>query len=280
MNSPDLSRLLEENARRFRTNVGMCVPGSHAVFRGEDLHASLRGEDWVALYVYGITGRKLSAAQVRMIHAIWVCTSYPDGRLWNNRVGLLAANARSTASLGISAALAVSEATAYGGRAGLRAIDFLQRCRVHVEQEGMSVADVVAAELAQRRRIYGYGRPINSTDERIPWVMDIAREFGLHEGPFVRLAFEVEKVLVRENPVLKMNYAALHAALIADMGLSAREYQLLRIPTFLAGMPPCLAEAEQQPAGVLFPTPCNAINYRGRPGRRWSGESRNAAKET
>jgi len=279
MNKPDFSRLLEENARRFRTTVGMCVPGSHAVFRGEDLHASLRGEDWVALYVYGITGRKLSTAQVRMIHAIWVCTSYPDGRLWNNRVGLLAAGARSTASLGISAALAVSEATAYGGGAGLRAIDFLQRCRARIEQEGATVADVVATELAQQRRIYGYGRPINSTDERIPWVMELARELGLDGGAFVRLAFEVEKVLVHVNPALKMNYAALHAALIADMGLSAREYQLLRIPTFLAGMPPCFVEGAQQPAGAMFPTPCNAINYHGRPGRRWLREDGDAAKE-
>lgn len=270
MRTKERAELIARNARLFTSRVGMAVPGSHAVFRGQDLHAALRREDWVALFAYGITGRSLSAGQIRMVHALWVCTSYPDGRIWNNRVALLAGSARSTPALGISAALAVSEATVYGGKAGLQAIDFLQRCRARIEGEGATPDTVVAAELDAGRRIYGYGRPIHSTDERIPWVMEVARELGLHEGPFVRLAFEIEAILVRRNPKLKMNYAALHAALVADMGLSAREYQLLRIPTFLAGMPPCFVEAAQEPAAVRFPTPCEAVRYDGPPIRRWS----------
>ncbi len=66
-----------------------------------------------------------------------------------------------------------------------------------------------------------------------------------------------------------MNYAAVHAALIADMGLTARQYQLLRVPTFLAGMPPCLVEAAEKPEGALFPTPCVDVVYEGVPRREW-----------
>ena len=232
---------LLQYAGRLRTRMGACYPGSHAVFRGHDLHAELREMDWVALYVFGITGRRLSPAQVKVIHAIWVCTSYPDARLWNNRVAALAASARSSANLGITAALAVSEATVYGGQAGLRAIDFLLRARQRKENERVSVDEIVEEEL-RTRRIYGYGRPINSTDERIPWLMGIVKEAGLENGPNLGLAFDVERVLVARDAKLKMNYAAVHSALVADMGFSAREYQLLRIPTFLAGMPPCFVD--------------------------------------
>lgn len=264
MSGPDL---LRRRAGRLQTAVGACYPGSHAIFRGHDLHRELMDLDWVALYVFGITGQRLSPDQVELLHGIWVCTSYPDARLWNNRVAALAASSRSSANLGVAAALAVSEATVYGGLAGLRAITFLQTAQRQVAA-GAELAPLVLAE-ARAHRIYGYGRPINSHDERLPWIMALARRLGLDAGPHVRLAYQVEQVLLAYYPQLRMNYACLHAALVADMGLSARQYQLLRIPTFLAGMPPCVAEAAEQPEGTLFPTPCAGVAYEGVARRPW-----------
>lgn len=264
MNGPEL---LARHAGRLRTKAGAAYPGSHAVFRGHDLHRELKDLDWVELYVFGITGRRLTPQQVEMLHALWVYTSYPDARLWNNRVAALAGSARSSANLGIVAALAVSEATVYGGLAGLRAITFLLSTQQRVAA-GEGLPALVMAE-AKAHRIYGYGRPINSTDERLPWIMALAGKLGLADGPHVKLAHAVEQVLLPHYPQLRMNYASLHAALIADMGLSAREYQLLRIPTFLAGMPPCLVEAAEQPEGALFATPCSGVAYEGVARRHW-----------
>lgn len=263
--------LLKEHSGRIRTRMGAAYPGSHAVFRGHNLHEELRDLDWVDLYVFGICGRRLTRQQIEMLHAIWVYTSYPDARLWNNRVAALAGSARSSANLGIVAALAISEATVYGGKAGLRSIDFLQRALASVQQ-GADLETLVLAE-ARAHRIYGYGRPINNTDERLPWIMDLAAKLGLDDGPHVKLAFEVEKILLPRYPQLRMNYASLHAALIADMGLTAREYQLLRIPTFLAGMPPCLVDGAEKPEGVLFSTPCSGVSYSGSTPRPWPGKA-------
>jgi hypothetical protein len=244
---------LLENHGRLRTTMGACYPGSHAIFRGENLHADLRQLEWVALYLFGITGRRFSSQQVQLVNALWVYTSYPDARLWNNRIAALAASVRSTPALGISAALAVSDAKIYGGQPGVRAIEFLLRVQ----------------ELHEKR-IYGYGRPINSIDERIPWLMDLVRQLGFDQGAHIKLAFDIERILLPRNAHLRMNYAALHAALIADMGLSVREYQLLRIPTFLAGMPPCYREAAEKEEGTLFPILCSDIAYEGVAKRRWS----------
>lgn len=261
--------LLREHMGRLRTHMGACFPGSHAVFRGHDLHVVLKDMDWVALYVFGITGRRFSVQQIQLLQAIWVYTSYPDARLWNNRVAALATSARSSSNLGMAAALAVSEATVYGGRAGVQAMGFLLRANQAIKN-GADIEKEVLSE-ARKRRIYGYGRPINSIDERIPWMMALVRRLGFDQGEHLRLAFEVERILLPRYPQLRMNYAALHAALIADMGLSVREYQLLRIPTFLAGMAPCSAEAAKKPEGVLFPTPCDEIAYEGVGKRPWRG---------
>ncbi len=105
---------LEQHAGVLRSRMGGAFVGERAVFRGRDLHADLADMDWLALYVFGITGQRYTPAQLKVLHAIWVYTSYPDARIWNNRVAALAGSARSNGNLGMSAALAVSEAHIYG----------------------------------------------------------------------------------------------------------------------------------------------------------------------
>jgi hypothetical protein len=259
--------LLQMNADTLKTRMGGCFPGSHAIFRGHDLHAELKDMDWIELYVFGITGRRFTSEQVRLLHAMWVCTSYPDVRIWNNRVAGLAAAARSTPTLALSASLAVSEAVIYGGNAFVRGIDFLLQAH-RLVVEGRSPEDVIREEL-KVRRIYGFGRPINSADERIPWLLDIARGLGFEDGPYLRFAFEVERILVARHPALRMNYAGLMAAMAADLGFSCREFHLFVFPAFLAGMPPCYLESADRPEGTLFPLSCGHVRYEGVPKRSW-----------
>ena len=257
----------EDFSGSLKTRMGAAFPGSRAVFRGHDLHAELKDMGWLELYVFGITGRRHTPAQARLLQAIWTYTSYPDARLWNNRVAALAGSARSTPALGLSAALAVSEAVIYGGQAGLRAFDFLLRAKQSVDR-GQSLPATVEAE-RRTRRIYGYGRPIDSTDERNAWMLALAEELALDKGPHLALAFEVEAVLLAGGRPLRMNYAALAAALLADLGFSQTEFQLFWAPVFLAGMPPCYLEAAERPEGLTFPLACVTIHYEGLPSRRW-----------
>lgn len=267
MNGPEL---LDYHAGILRTKAGACWPGSRAVFRGHDLHRDLRDFDWLELYLFGITGRRFTAGQIKLLHGIWVLTSYPDARIWNNRVAGLAGSARSTPVLGLTAALAVSEARIYGGGPGLRAIDFFLRAGKALDA-GRTLRDVVCREL-ESRHIYGYGRPIDSRDERLPWLAGLAREQGLDQGRHFKMAFEVEAILLEMGKShLLMNYAGMAASLGADLGLTPREFHLFRIPTFLAGMSPCWQEAAEKPEGTLFPTACSGIAYEGVPERTWRG---------
>lgn len=267
MNGPEL---LTANADVFRTRVGAFWPGQRAVFRGHDLHRELRNSDWLALYIYGITGRQFTPQQLKLLHGIWVITSYPDSRIWNNRVAALAGTARSSPTLGLSAALAVSEATIYGGGAGLRAFDFITRAATAVDA-GADLREFVRTEVASRY-LYGYGRPIHGNDERLPWLAQLAREQGYGEGRHFKLAFEVGQALVDiGKPNLRMNYAGMVAPLGADLGLSRREFHLFRVPLFFAGMPPCWIEAADKPEGSVFPIPCDKVTYEGIAERPWPG---------
>lgn len=262
MNGP---QMLESQIGVWKSRMGAFFAGSRAVFRGHDLHADLRQMDWVELYIFGITGRRFSPEQVELLHGILVYTSYPDARLWNNRVAALAGTSRSTPALGISAALAVSEAAIYGGQPGVRAIDFFLRAKKHMDGQG-SLADLVKHE----GRIYGYGRPTpETTDERLPWLKALARRLELDTGPHLKIALDVESMLLARRADLRMNYAAITAALCADMGFSIAEFHLFRVPLFLAGMPPGYIEAKERPEGSFFPIPCCNVCYEGAPKRRW-----------
>lgn len=260
--------LLKENVGVLKSRMGTFYPGSHVIFRGRDLHADLKNMDWLELYMFGITGRHFSPQQLRLMHAIWTYTSYPDVRLWNNRVAALAGSSRSTGTLGVAAALAVSEASIYGGGILARAIDFFIRTRERIEG-GVALIDCLREELDSHRSIGGYGRPIVNGDERIPPMLELARTLGLDQGPHLRLAFEIEELLLAGRWRMKMNYAAVVTALGADLGLTRQEFRLFMFPVFLAGMQPCFIEATEREEGTLFPLSCADILYEGKSQRAW-----------
>jgi hypothetical protein len=260
--------LLQENVGVLKSRMGTFYPGSHVIFRGQDLHTDLKDMDWLELYVFGITGRRFSKEQLRLMHSMWTYTSYPDVRLWNNRVAALAGCSRSTGTLGLAAAMAVSEAVIYGGGVIHRSLVFFIRTQQHLDKGG-DLTYCIREELDVHRSVGGYGRPLVNEDERIQPLLTLARNLGLDQGPYLRLAFEVEEKLLAGRWRMKMNYAALAAALIADIGFSPNEYTLFAFPAFLAGMPPGYIEASSRPEGTLYPIPCTDILYEGESKRSW-----------
>jgi citrate synthase len=262
---------LLEREDNWTTAMGACFPGEDRVaYRGKDVFQDMARMPWMAVLLYGITGREFTAGQLKLFEGIWtICASYPDPRLWNNRVAALAGTARSTAAAAIGAANAVSEATLYGRRPDIRSIDLLLRARQWLS-EGRDLDSFIRPELAKHRVLPGYGRPISKRDERIQPMLSLAQELGLASGEHVRLAFAIAEHLQKGRWRLHMNIAALAAALAADLGLSRTEYYHFLVLSFSAGMFPCYLDAMNQPAGTLFPLRCARINYLGQPSRQWS----------
>lgn len=265
MRGPDF---LRQRVGTLKSRMGGVVPGSHAAIRGVDLHTTFKDAEWMDIYMFGITGRRFSPAELALLQSIWTYTSYPDARIWNNRVAALAGSARSTGSLGLAAALAVSEGAVFGRGIDIRAIAFLIDTASALERGG-NLADCVRQELDLHRSIPGFGRPLTSKDERIAPITDRARELGLDRGPHTELAFQVDDYLVSSRMRIRINYAAVAAGFAADLGLSPREYYLYLFPAFLAGMSPCYIESAGQPEGALLPISCEDVVYVGQKRRSW-----------
>lgn len=271
MSSP---KLLLDTEDRWPTEMGGLFPGERVVFRGKDLFSELGRMRWMELLLFGITGRRFSDQEIRLFEGIWVlCTSYPEPRIWNNRVASLCGSARSTSAFALAAGTAISEARVYGGQPLVGAFNLLKRVKYR-RSLGETLSNILSKEL-EKRPIPGYGRPIVNGDERIEPLATLAESLGLAEGPYFKLCFEIEKELINiaqmrhKHWPVKMNVGALMSSLVADRQFSAHEYHQFITLCFTGGMFPCFSEAAQRPAGTFLPLRCDRIAYQGPGRRRW-----------
>lgn len=259
MKGPELLRAYEDN---WETAMGACfLDEQRIVVRGEDLFDSFKESGWLEYLLFVVTGRR-DKKLANLLESIWVyCTSFPDPRLWNNRVASLAATTRSTAALGISAGNAVSEATLYG----LKPIKGVSKFLLRVQSEldlGVELDLILDKEMKLYRSIYGYGRPITKSDERIPPVIKMIKERGYFGGDYLFLAFEIEEKLKKKYKV-QMNIAAVYGALLCDQKFTPMETYYMAVLSFSAGMFGSYIDGLEKPSGTFFPLQICRINYKG-----------------
>lgn len=255
------------------TSMGAWFGGDRVIFRGKNLFTDLFDKSWMEVLLYGITGREFNENQMRLWNSLWVlCASFPEPRIWNNRIASITGTAKSTGSLALSATTAVSEATIYGKQADYAAFEFITRANDLVKK-GETLGSILDREMKAKRVIPpGFGRPMISVDERIPPVIRLAEELGFDDGAHFKLAVELDKLLVEKRKRLRLNIAGLAAALAADQGLSQREYYYYVILAFTAGNLLCYQDTMDRTAGVFFPLRCERIAYQGKPHRKWENE--------
>ena len=262
-------KVLLNAENNWETKMGASFPGGKVVLRGNDLFELTKNMSWMQLLLFGITGRNFSQTQGKLFEGIWkISTSYPEPRVWNNRIASLAGTVRSTGSLGISAAIAVSEAAIYGQGPMVWVMDFLLRTEKQM-QKGEYLERIIEKEILNHKRIFGFGRPVMEGDERIPPLINLASELGYSNGKFVNLVFEIRNILKSGPKKLEMNVAALDAALCADQGFNVREFYYFMSLCFSAGIVMCNFDANNQEEGTFFPLKCERIKYSGEKFRKW-----------
>lgn len=264
----NLDKLLESE-ENWVTDMGAWFAGEKVILRGKNLFEDFRDQSWMELMMFTITGRQFDADQMRLLNCMWMwASSYPDPRIWNNRIAAYAGTARSTGVLGVAAGTAVSEASAYGKQVDMRAYDFISRMKT-IRQAGGDLSATVVAELKSKRSLGGYGRPLINGDERIEPFLRLLAELDYDQLPHVQTALEIDSLLKTSRYRLSMNVAALAAAMAADQGLSRQEYYLYLVLAFSVGHLACYADAVNHTEGSFFPLRCSRIDYKGVKPRHW-----------
>ncbi len=266
MKGPELLKHYEDN---WQTDMGAWFPGERVVLRGKDVFTELNNHTWMEYLVYAVTGKEAPKI-ARLMEALWsITTSYPDPRLWNNRIAALAGTTRSTGVLAAAAGSAISEAKIYGLRTSKGALDFLRRATNKV-QAGIALEEIVKDELKQYRVVYGYGRPLVQGDERVKPLIAFAKSIGAGNGTLLKLAFEIENYFQNSRYKYQINIAAIAAALVGDEGLTADEFYHLASMSFIAGITPCYIDSLSKCEGCFYPINSTRISYIGKKySRQW-----------
>jgi len=232
-----------DGAALIRSSAGVVRLGRQVVVHGKDLHHDCLELGFVHYLLFCVTGRTFETAQAQVLEQLWIATGYPDARIWCNRIAGYLGSARVDAGLAMSAALAASNSSTYGFRA--------MRLAYQVQAGLPECLDArrswLEAELAERRILPGYGRPIHGHDERIAVALQILVHAGLQAGPALQRAFWLDRRLRAEKGI-EINIAAMWAAIAIDFGIQEDEYESFMLLMFAPGYMAVYAEQRQRPA--------------------------------
>ena len=253
---------LEKYEDNWQTSMGGWFPGEKVLLRGKNVFTELNDKSWMEYLLFAATGRE-SAKIAKLMEGMWViCTSFPDPRIWNNRVSALAGTTRSTGALAAAASVAVTEATLYGLKPIKGASDFLYRAKKYSFNK-QALEDFIKQELKTHRSIYGFGRPLINADERIEPMVDFAKSIDCGDGDFLKLVFEIEDILVNSRFRYRANIAVVCAGLLADVAMLPEDFYNMMILGFSGGAMPCFIDASNQQEGCFFPLRTSQLNYIG-----------------
>lgn len=255
-------KTLEQYEDNWVTEMGAWFPGERVVVRGVDLFEEFSSATWMEYLLFAVTGRR-DKRLAQLIESLWVIScSFPEPRLWPNRIAALSGTTRSSCALGIASATAAVDATIYGLNPITRAFDFLKIVKKALS-ESQQLESVVLGYLKTNRAVPGFGRPLTKKDERVEPLLNRAQELGYGGGEMVALVFEVEDVLWHSKK-MRLNIAGLNAAIAYDAGLSAKEYLTLSTQAFSAGMYPPMVDAMTKPEGTFLPLRVSRVNSVGK----------------
>lgn len=226
----------------LRTSVGVATLGSQVVVHGRDLHHECLDLSFVHFLLFSVTGRPFEPRAARVFERLWISTGYPDARIWCNRVAGYLGSARVDAGLALSAAVAASNSVGYG----FRALSAAYAVQEEVPEDGEGRERWLGAQLAARRVLPGYGRPVHGHDERIAAALHVLAEADYRAGPALRRAFWLDRRL-REEKGVEINIAAVWAALALDFGLARREYEAFMLLMFVPGYMAVYKEQRERP---------------------------------
>lgn len=258
---------LHQLHKNYPTRAGLAYLSECSIFKGKDLHRELAHLNWFELNLYGITGRTFSQAELKILNYIWCSTSYADIRIWPNRIASFAGSSRTTPILAMVAGISSCDAELFVAKPLVSCLSMYRNFEKQIKS-GASLIDLLEEKLKSKRTIFGFGRPISSIDERVPHFVEFLNSLEQDTGFCFKLAFQIESYL-KSNKNIRMNIAALYAAVCADLGFTEMEMNLYVTLLVYAGMPPCYLDTLEKPPGTLLPLKCSDIKYTGRKIRHW-----------
>lgn len=223
------------------------------------------GHSYFQVMILNTTGRMVDIGIARWLEAAFVCASWPDSRIWCNQMGAIAGTLRASAVSGTVAGCVASDSIIYGPGVLDACTDFIREA-VKLEQNGMSVPEIVQAQMARKNSVPGFARPVAKGDERVTALQRVREAEGIAAGPHELMAQEVNDYLAAEYDEA-INVGGYLVAVLSDMDFSRADIHRMNTLIVAAGVQACHAEQEDNPAGSYLPMRVEDMIYEGKEDR-------------
>ncbi len=251
---------LGKSHRKAVSTLGIMSENQQIVVGGHDILEEILPREGFSQVLHLFFKKRLPDPKAaRVLELLAIALNYPDIRIWPIGAVALAGAAGATVASALSAGILGIESRIFGVIAveeaakGFREAEKNKRNgRLESHLEGLIEA---------RKIIYGFGRPVFRTDERVPPVLREARKLGLESRKWIDLALEMEEILGRKKG-LRLNYGGVIAALLLDIGFSEVEIGAFFVYAVVVNFLGVFLE-QHRTAKPIFPISCLDIEYLG-----------------
>lgn len=256
------------NRGHIYSNKGGWTLGEGISNQGYSMLDDLVGKaSFFQVLMLNVTGKLPDARLAQWMEAAFICLSWPDPRIWCNKIGALGGDARVAPIAAICAGIMASDSKVYGPGTVLDTLHFISAAR-SASLAGHSVCEFIEsqARIKGRLMVPGFARPIATGDERVAAMQDVAEKLGFVDGVHLGVSYEIESYLVQQYGE-SLNLAGYLAAFWLDQGLDHYQGYIVFSLCVNGGIHACYTEYRDKSAGSFLPLKCNDIDYVGVPER-------------
>lgn len=254
----------EQRRGNIQSRKGGWNPGQGVTNHGYSMMDDFVGKlGFFQVLVLNVTGRLPEERFGKWLEATFICSSWPDARIWCNQLGALGGSHRVSPVASVCAGTLASDALIYGPGTAASIIPFYHAANAAVEA-GASVGEFIESHAVIKGKLFvpGFARPVATGDERVVAMQAYARELGYSIGHYESLIYDIHTYLF-DHYQEALNMSGYIGAFMLDQGYNEDEIYRILSMSVNGGIHACYAEYRDQQPDTFLPLHCEDIDYSG-----------------
>jgi len=214
--------------------------------------------------IMNVTGKLPERRLADFVEGLFICLSWPDPRIWCNKMGVFSAMTRSSATAAIAAGGLAGDSRMYGAGTGPAIEAFIVQAYQHTVDGEQGVADFIEDNAYRGGKLFapGFARPLAKGDERIPAMRRYAQQLDFEVGPYERMANEMEDYLSRKEGE-GLNLSGYFTVFMKDRGYTIEEIMGIAAWSVSTGVYAAYFEYSKEPPEAFLSLKVDDIDYAG-----------------
>jgi len=219
--------------------------------------------------IMNVTGRLPERRLADLVEGLFITLSWPDPRIWCNKVGVFNAMTRASAIAAITSGGLAGDSRLYGASTGHSIGPFFKKAYKHIIEQGESTEQFIEDHCYKAGQLVapGFARPLAKGDERIPAMRKLARELGFEVGANMRMVSDMETYLNSKEGE-GLNLSGFFSAFMLDQDYTMDEIMGIAALSVTGGIYAAYFEYINQSPNDFLPLRVEDIKYIGPESRK------------